>query len=130
MLLVAGGAVAIMNAPPAHTPNPDDTPKTGEDVKVEDKADLAKDVKKDLITTPKKGMMGGPRGPDGEEMEMPPAVLKRKPSTNKPMPSESSTSTQWYSKETPKEIPKAPTVSAPPTMNIQGTKPMDPPGKR
>jgi hypothetical protein len=105
VLVLAGGAVAFMNTPQSNPnmPQPEETPKTGEKVDVPDQKDVAKQVAENMkkAGAPKDAM----RGPLGAEADNAPLIMKTKSAPYKPKPSDSATSTQWYTNETPKELP-------------------------
>lgn len=73
------------------------TPSTGEDVHVESKDEVANNVANQMKRRP---------GPMGEPMDTRPSIEVPKATAYKPTPNESSTSTQWYTDETPKSFNK------------------------
>ncbi len=111
-LILMLGVVAFFNFPrdlfaAGHGPNDGhghgEAPPTGQDVDVPDKSSVAKTVADSLKGKPQPGkppVMDGAGGPAG------PVIAVKKSGTYKPMPSDSSTSQQWYTDETPKELPK------------------------
>ena len=113
VLILMFGTVAFINAPKDAFARPPEAPPTGEKVDVPGKSEIAASVAGDMgkkeprsrtpSGRPGPGGPGGPGGPDGDEG---PAIAVRKSAPYKPTPSDSSTSTQWYSEATPKEIPK------------------------
>lgn len=118
ILVLMVGGIGIANFPKellgkASAPAPG-TPETGQEIQVPDKNDIAKDVSKSISGTAKPGG-GAPMNPMeakahalGEDSENSgtPSIALTKPAPYKPMPNDSSTSTQWYTSATPKSIPK------------------------
>jgi hypothetical protein len=113
VLVLMVGAVAFINFPREllkSSPAPQSTtPETGQKIDVPEKEEIAKNVSTSF-GDPKKAQPAikkrpSPAGPEGE-MDMGPSIAIKKMAPYKPTPNESSTSTQWYSDETLKEIPK------------------------
>lgn len=104
LLLVGVGTAVVINSPKSESRG--NTPQTGEKVDVPDQKNIADTVSSSVAKTPP--MTPIPHGPGGMMRSQNPAgsvVMKPKPTSYKPKPNESNTSTQWYTTETPKEIP-------------------------
>lgn len=103
-LVIMITAVTIVNFPKDLLPRADNGANTGKDVSVPDKDSIGKGVSTAMggAATRKPTPMRLPEGEDDGK----PVIALTKPNISKPQPSESSTSTQWYSNETPKSFPK------------------------
>lgn len=106
------GAVAFVNFPKellVHRPGDghdhDAGPKTGQDVDVPDKNSIANSVAGSINKSdPRRAQLRQPGAPG--EVSNKPLIQVEKYKPMKPTPTDSSTSTQWYTDETPKELPK------------------------
>ena len=94
------GGAAIMNKPQgAQTDQP---PQSKDTPQQEDKSKVASDVASQVkVTKPKEQAMAHrhPGMPGGDS----PSILKPKTTNFKPKPSDSATSTQWYTDESPRK---------------------------
>lgn len=106
VLVVCMVLVAFMNTPPAknngqHAPDPAESPKTGNEVDVPKKSDVAASVGEKL-----KGKKRPKQGEDPDEMGAPkiegPVVVKKKVAPYVPKPNDSSTAGQWYEQDAAK----------------------------
>lgn len=113
-LVLLGSAVAFMNMPQSASAGGDghnhDQPKSEEKVEAPSKESVASSVASKVSGgKPSTRPVGAPeemRGPGGPGGPSGPSILKPKMEPYKPTPNDSSTSTQWYTEETPKELPK------------------------
>jgi len=106
-LVLLLGAVAFMNAPQS-TGQPQQEQHSADDghghddgPKAPSKTDLASKVQASVQAAPPSGKKMPVRGMPGTE----PSILKPKQTPYKPTYNESATSTQWYTDETPKDVP-------------------------
>jgi len=106
------GAIAAMNYKPSPKQEAPPTPEVGQEVPTKSKEELAKDVAAKMkgATAPKGGpaaTKGSPvaAGQGGPPVASGPLGLKPTMKPYKPVYNDSATSAQWYSDETPKEIP-------------------------
>lgn len=122
VLVLCVGAVAIMGMPKSSGPNQAEQPPAndkkespvGHDVNTPTKSQIVADVAQKV----KDGKKAAPKPPEMEDgMPKPPKrtgplALKEKPKAYTPTYNESATSTQWYTNQTPKDVPQS-SASAP-----------------
>ena len=102
---VALGAVFMMSPRPSNlTPPPPETPAVGENVNTPTKQDVAANVKSKLSSKPTEKIPPSPDMPKSNG----PIALKPKQTPYTPTPSDSMTSGQWWSDETPKDYNSLP----------------------
>lgn len=114
LLVLMIGAVAFVNFPREMLANKpgddghghDETPQTGQKVEVPDKNSIASSVAGSINKAdPRRAQVTAPGAPGAQAAK--PLIQVEKPGQAvKPTLSDSSTSTQWYTDETPKELPK------------------------
>jgi hypothetical protein len=115
LLAVLFGIVAFMNKPVQNDASPE-APKAAKEAPQEDKkavgGDVANQLKTDSKAKPKAPapdarprMPHGPGGPGGPGHEGMPSILRPKVAPQKPKPNDSSTSTQWYTNESARNVP-------------------------
>jgi hypothetical protein len=114
VLILMIGAVAFINFPKdlvagagdGHDHGNEQAPPTGKDVTVPDRNEIAQNVAGSIN---KKGDFAEAGAPPGASrpgaIRTEPVIAVPKAQPYKPTPSDSATSTQWYTDETPKEIP-------------------------
>lgn len=119
VLVLCVGAVAIMGMPKSNgnpeapQPQKDENHKaTGNDVPTPTKSEIVANVVGKVKDEKKPSAPKPPEMPDGMPKPPPrtgPLALKEKPKAYTPTYNESATSTQWYTDQTPKEVPQTPT---------------------
>lgn len=119
LLAVLFGIVAFMNKPVQSDASPE-APKAAKEAPQEDKKEVGGDVASQLKSdskaktsstkpaTPesKPRLPHGPGGPGGPGSHSGgPSILRMKVAPQKPKPNDSSTSTQWYTNESARNLP-------------------------
>jgi hypothetical protein len=114
VLILMIGAVAFINFPKdlvagagdGHDHSTPQAPPTGETVDVPDRNEIAQNVAGSINKKSDLAEAGAPPGASRPgAVPSAPAIAIPKAQPYKPTPSDSATSTQWYTDETPKEIP-------------------------